>query len=38
MTESLEEQRKLHNGYILGVRNFYGFILLGPILLGIFLV
>ena len=35
MTESLEELRKLHKGFTFWVRNFYGFILLGPISLGI---
>ena len=36
MTESLEESRKFHKGFIVWVRNLCGFTFLGSILLGIF--
>ena len=35
ITESLHQSRKLHKRSILLVRNFYGFILLGPMFFGI---
>ena len=36
MTESLDELRKLHKGFIFWVRSLYGFISGGLILLGIY--